>query len=84
MQSLHLQVQLDRDRKVINAVSTVGEENGDVRRLALAGIGAGAARLVDRDGDDLQDRRETRKSAVASWTAHIMKWVTTHGLHDAV
>ena len=77
-------MQLDRERNAINSVSTVGEENGDVRRLALASIGAGAARLVNRDGDDLQDRRETCESAVASWTAHIMKWVTTHGLHDAV
>jgi len=32
----------------------------DIPRLALAGIGARAARLVDGDGDDLQGRRTAR------------------------
>ena len=58
--------------------------NGDVRRLALAGIGAGAARLVNRVGEDLQDRRQTRRSAIASSTAHVRKQAITHGLHDAL
>ena len=62
-------MQLHRYKNAINAMFDGKRGNGDVRRLALAGIGAGAARLVNRDRDDLQDRRETRESAIASWTA---------------
>ena len=41
--------------------STGRQANGDVRRLALASLGGGAAGLVNGDGDDLQDRRPTRR-----------------------
>lgn len=45
---------------------------GDIRRGAVASFGAGAARLVNRDGDDLQGCHPTRPSAI------------THGLHDVI
>ncbi|KAI9568453.1 hypothetical protein HD554DRAFT_2038761 [Boletus coccyginus] len=44
--------------------------NRDVLRLALAGVGAGAACLVNGDGGDLQGQRTTRSSATALSTAY--------------
>ena len=83
MQSPHLQAQLDRDKGHQRRVRW-DARNRDIRRLALAGISAGAARLVNRDGDDLQDRSQTYESAIASSTAHVRKQVITHGLHDVI
>jgi len=58
-------------KKVQRHGQRIGKEAGDVLRLALAGIDAGAARLVDGDGGDLQGRRTTHSSAITSSTAHV-------------
>ena len=60
------------------------QANGHILGLALAGFGGSAARLVNGDGDDLKDRRQTHSSAIASSTTQEREQAITHVLHDAV